>query len=137
MKKYEFLEHMADVKMRVFGQDPEDLFKNAVEGMAKIQKESKVKNQKLEIRKPIKIKSMDTETLLVDFLSAILTQSDIENAVFPKAEIKKLSENAIEAEILGSKVDKFDEDIKAVTYHGIEVKKREEKTFEATVLFDV
>ncbi len=41
--KFEFLEHTADVKMRVFGKTREEIFKNAVLGMAEIQKSSKLK----------------------------------------------------------------------------------------------
>jgi len=72
----------------------------------------------------------------VDFLSAVLTQSDIEHAVFSEVKIKRMTDTEIEAEIFGAKVDKFDEDIKAVTYHSAEVKQKNEK-WEAMVLFDV
>ncbi|MEW6407633.1 MAG: archease [Patescibacteria group bacterium] len=161
MKKFEFLEHTADVKMRVFGATLEELFCNAVLGMASLQipnskfqilNKSQISNSNHEphevhgcpesyvvqgkIQKEIKIASQNLETLLVDFLSEVLTQSDIEHAVFPRAKIKKLTNTEIEAEIFGQKVDKFDEDIKAVTYHGMEVKKVGEH-WEAVVLFDI
>jgi SHS2 domain-containing protein len=139
MKKFEFLEHTADVKMRIFGITLDKLFKNAVLGMAKLQK-SKVKSQKsklqFKIQKFVELKSSDLETLLVDFLSAVLTQSDIEHAVFPEIKIKKLTNTEIEAEIFGVKIDKFNKDIKAVTYHGAEVKKAGDH-WEAIVLFDI
>lgn len=143
MKKFEFLEHTADVKMRVFGATLKELFCNAVLGMAtiqmpnfKLQIPNKFQNSKSKIQKEIKVKSLDIETLLVDFLSEVLTQSDINNIVFPKAKIKRLTKNAIEAEIFGYKIDKFKEDIKAVTYHGVEVKKVGDH-WEAVVLFDI
>ncbi len=43
----------------------------------------------------------------------------------------------IEGEIFGQKAERFGEDIKAVTYHNLEIKKTKNKTWEATVLFDI
>lgn len=150
MLKFEFLEHTADVKMRAFGATLEELFANVVLGMAAIQIRNpkslsprqageirkKFQISKSKIQKNIKIQSENIETLLVDFLSVILTQSDIEHAVFTEVKIKKLTAQEIKAEIFGAEVDKFDEDIKAVTYHGVEVKKKN-GNWEAVVLFDV
>lgn len=138
-KKFEFLEHTADIKMRVFGKTREEIFENAVLGMAELQS-SKLKSQsskpQFKTQKFIKVKSQNPEILLVDFLSAVLTQSAIEHAVFSKAKIAKLTNTEIFAEIFGAKIEKFDEDIKAVTYHNVEVKQKNDR-WEAMVLFDV
>ncbi len=135
MKKYELLEHVADIKMKVYGKSLEDLFSNAAYGMANIQK-LKVKSEKLKVKRTIKIKSTDSETLLVDFLSEILTLSDTYHEVYPKVSAIKINQNEASAEILGFSIDQFDEDIKAVTYHGLQVKKVDDH-WEAVVLFDI
>lgn len=139
MKKFEFLDHPADVKMRVYGKTLEELFRNAVLGMANIQISNlsqRKELKKLKVKKKIRVKSLDQETLLVDFLSAILTQSDINDCVYPEVKIKKFSEKEIEAEILGFKVSQFDEDIKGVTYHDLAMRKKR-NIWQATVLFDI
>jgi SHS2 domain-containing protein len=141
MKRFELLEHTADIKMKVYGKSPEELFSNAAYGMACIQNQkSKIKNQnknsKFKIKRNLTVKSLDLESLLVDFLSEILTLSDTYHEVYSKVLIVKLNKNKVEAEIEGFGVDQFDEDIKAVTYHGLEIKKVDDH-WETIVLFDV
>lgn len=141
MKKFEFLEHTADVKIRVFGDSLEDLFKNALLGMTEIQSQisnlrTQNYNSKLKTKRKIKIESADRESLLVDFLSEVLTLSDTNQEVYPEISNIKIENNKLEAEILGYKVDRFDEDIKAVTYHGVRVVEKEGK-WEAEIVFDI
>jgi len=84
----------------------------------------------------IKIKSADEQSLLVDFLSEALTLSDINNEVYFEVRFKNLAETELEAEIFGQPIQRFDLEIKAVTYHGLESKKVGDH-WEATVLFDI
>ncbi len=134
--KYEILDHKADLKIRAFGKTKEELFLNVLSGMSE--------NMKPELQKPgektkrkIKLSSFDFQALLVDFLSEILYLSQVNKEVFFEAKFKKFSENEIDGEIFGQKTERFGEDIKAVTYHNLEIKKTKNKTWEATVLFDI
>ncbi|PIU46821.1 hypothetical protein COS93_01570, partial [bacterium (Candidatus Gribaldobacteria) CG07_land_8_20_14_0_80_33_18] len=75
-KKYEILEHKADLKIRAFGKTKQELFLNMLLGMTSGLR-PKVKNPCLRRRekpkiKIIRIKSLNLETLLVDFLSEVL-----------------------------------------------------------------
>ena len=143
MRKYKFLPHTADVRMKVEADSIPELFVGAMEGMARILKSSKFKVESSKLRKGIKISAQGVTPLLIDFLSAVLTQSQIEKAVFYEAQFEKLNPSTssgqaeLEAETIGAKVDGFDEDIKAVTYHGAEVAKNKEGNYEVTVLFDI
>ncbi len=143
MKKFEILEHTADIKIRIFGQSLADLFKNALFAMVAIQipnykfqitNKSQIPNSKMTRR--VKVKSVDKEALLVDFLSEVLSLSDINNEIYPECDIIKLDDNEIEVEVRGLKVDQFDEDIKAVTYHGVKVGKVGDH-WEAEIVFDI
>jgi len=132
---YEILEHTADLKIRVFGKTKEELFLNAVLAMGDGLR-PKIKNQKSKIKK-IKIKSDNLETLLVDFLSEVLYLIQVNKEVYTDVKFKKFSDNRIEAELTGQKVERFGEDIKAVTYHGLEICKKPDRTLQATILFDI
>jgi len=135
MKKYEILEHKADLKIRAFGGTKEELFSNILFGMAESQRPKiKIKEK---TRREIKIKSLDLSTLLVDFLSEALYLSQVNKEVYFDAKFKKFSDREIEGELFGQKIERFDEDIKAATYHGLNIHRREGKTWEATVLFDI
>lgn len=132
---YEILEHRADLKIRVFGKTKEELFLNAVLAMGDgLQPESR--KQEAKSRK-IKIKSDNFETLLVDFLSEVLYLIQVNKEIYTDVKFKKFSDTEIEAELSGEKIERFGEDIKAVTYHDLNVHQKEDSTWEATVLFDI
>lgn len=135
MKKYEILEHKADLKIRVFGKTKKELFLNAVLAMASgLRPENR--KQKTESRK-IKIKSSNLETLLVDFLSEVLYLVQVNKEIYINVEFNKFSGNEIEAELSGQKVERFGEDIKAVTYYNLDVRQRDDDNWEAIILFDI
>lgn len=143
MKGYEILEHTADLKIKVFGRTKEELFLNALLGMRDCLKAETKKPEEKTIRQ-IEIKSNDLPSLLVDFLSEALyhvqvnkeTYNDIKfiNFADPSADSGQAE---LEAELIGQKVESFGEDIKAVTYHGLDIRQKEDGTWEAIILFDV
>ena len=135
MKRFEILEHKADLKIRVFGKTKEELFENAMIGMFEAAKyEKEIKNQKSKIK--IKVKSIDLPSLLVDFLSETLYLVETRKEVYQKVEFKKFSDNEIEATLIGKKLKRMGVHIKAVTYHQLKIKKRG-GFFEAEIIFDI
>jgi len=135
-KKYEILEHPADLKIRAFGKTKEELFFNMMIGMNE--------NMKPEIKEPIektkrniKIESPDLDSLFVDFLSEVLYLSQANKEIYFDVKFIKFTDTEIEAELFGQKVERFNEDIKAVTYHQLDARQREDSTWEATILFDI
>ncbi|MFA5084238.1 MAG: archease [Candidatus Paceibacterota bacterium] len=142
MKIFEILEHKADIKIGVFGKSLEELYKNAVFAMASVlfknQKPTKILTTKI-----LTTKSADREVLLVDFLNDVLGESQINQAVYPEARLIDFQPDGIKgisylkAEISGYKISRFDEDIKAVTYHDLSVNQNKNGVWEAVVLFDV
>lgn len=135
MKKFEILEHTADLKIRVFGKDKKELFLNALLAMVSGLR-PKIKNQNSKIKK-IKVKSSNLETLLVDFLSEVLYLTQINKEVYTDIEFELFSETELQGILKGQKIKQFGEDIKAVTYHNLEIKQKKDGTFEATILFDI
>ena len=134
MKKFEILEHKADLKIRVLGKTKEELFLNALLGM-----EESLKPKVLEevAEKEIEVKSIDLPALLVDFLNEVLYLNQVNREVYSGLKISKFWDNKLEGKVLGKKVERFGEDIKAVTYHNLKVQQKKDGTWEATVLFDV
>jgi len=153
MKAYEILEHVTDLEIRAFGKTKEELFSNMLKGMfesikPKIKDKSKNlpalptgqaggrQGQKTGVERVIKIKSADEQSLLVDFLSEALAQSDINNEAYFEAKFDKLTDKELKGKIFGWPVESFAVEIKAVTYHGLEIKKVDDH-WEAIVLFDI
>ncbi len=137
MKSYEFTSHTADVRLQVKADTLEELFKVSLEGMNQlIKKDFCNKTEKFDLKENIEIGSIDTTTLLIDFLSEVLTYCQINKAIYCNVNFKQLSDKSLECTIMGNKVDGFDEDIKAVTYHEAEIK-NENNVLQTTIIFDI
>jgi SHS2 domain-containing protein len=134
MKKFEILPHRADLKIKVFAKNKEDLFLNSMIAMFEA---SKTKGEGKIIKRKIKVKSFDLFSLLVDFLSELLYLSEVKNEVYFDIKFKKFTGKEIEGEIFGKKIKKRGIIIKGVTYHDLEIRQKRDKTFEATILFDI
>lgn len=132
---FEILEHKADLRIRAFGKTKEDLFSNMLQGMQESMK-PEVKNEEQTIRK-INVKSPDLPSLLIDFLSEALYLSQVNKEVYFEAKFKKFSDRELEIDLIGQKVERFGEDIKAVTYHNLEIDQGESGLWQATILFDI
>lgn len=134
MKPFEILPHTADFRIRVFGKDEEELFKNAFSAIFLMSRPPKLDQ---EIKTEIKVKSLEQNTLLVDFLNAVLLQMQIKRAIFNEIKIKKLTKDEIEAKITGRKIEEFSRDIKAATYHEVDIKKSSRGGLETNLVFDI
>jgi SHS2 domain-containing protein len=136
MKKFEVLEHKADLKIRVFGKTKEELFKNAMVGMFETAKYETTKRLTTK-RLTTKIKAFDLPSLLVDFLSEVLYLVETKKLVFERAEFKKFTENEIEATLIGKPLKRMGVHIKGVTYHDLNIHQEKDGTWQATILFDI
>ena len=141
MKKYEILEHKADLKIKVYGKTKEELFSNMLFAMAKSQNVTTLPEK---VTREINVNSPDLPSLLVDFLSEALYLTQVNKEVYTEVKFKKFTDPStssgqaeLEAELTGKKVERFGEDIKAVTYHSLDIHQKEDGTWQATVLFDV
>jgi SHS2 domain-containing protein len=136
MKCYELIGHTADIRLKAEGSDLQNLFTAALEGMDQIINPGVVED-KITDRIDISVESRDTTSLLIDFLSDVLTQTQIRKAVFVRVDFKILTPTHLQATLYGAKIDHFDQDIKAVTYHEADVHKNECGNWETMIVFDI
>ncbi|MGH2575315.1 MAG: archease [Ignavibacteria bacterium] len=138
MRKFEILPHTADIRLKVEAEDLKDLFVSALEGMNFIIKNDFSKKESLmNFRDVITVNSYDVSILLVDFLSKILTLSHQYKALFHTVKFLHFNENSLNALVEGDKIKGFDEDIKAVTYNEVEIRKNEKNNYETLIVFDI
>lgn len=135
MKKYEVLEHKADLKIRIFGKSKKELFLNALLAM-NFGLRPEILDGK-SVKRKIKAKALDLSALLVDFLSEALYLTQAKKEIYESVNFIKFADLELEVEIFGKKTKKFGEDIKAVTYHNLKIIKNKNDVWQATVLFDV
>lgn len=132
---FEEIEHTADRALRIYGADLEELLLNAALGMNSLMvTELRPGSDRLE--KSVEIDAMDTETLLVEWLSELSYWAEVDMLVFHEFEMEKVSATHLKATIYGSRVTQLEKHIKAVTYHNLEIIQAE-KGLTATVVFDV
>lgn len=133
---FKILEHIADLRMAVIGKNYQEIFKSALAGMADILKQGVGRFPAVKKRK-IKVASVDYDALLIDFLNEALYQTQINKEVYFNVRFKDLKPTGLKAEILGIPIEKFDEDIKAVTYHEAGIKQNEKGEWETNIIFDI
>ena len=136
MRKHSFDEHTADVRLVVQGDSLGELFTAALEGMAELIKHDGCSRKGDQVE-TITLSAADSTSLLIDFLSEVLTRTHVNNVVYNIVDFSILNEKDLEATIKGCSVEAFDEDVKAVTYHEAEIKKNEESIFETVIVFDI
>lgn len=135
MQNYEILEHTGDVKIKAYGKSKEELFQNAMEGMFKILN-PKSRGQDLK-RRIVRIESSDSNALLVDFLSEINYLRQIHSEIYNEVKFMKFSDTVLQAKLQGREVEEFGEDIKAVTFHDLDIYQNPQGMWETIIVFDV
>ncbi len=90
----------------------------------------------------IKLEADNLEGLLFAWLNELLYINETKLVILSKFKIKELSDYQLKAEVGGAKINlpsiKIIKEIKAVTYHRLEIKKDEESgLWRAQVIFDI
>jgi len=138
MKIYELIEHTADVGIKAYGKNISEAFENAAKGMFDIITDNSEIESTGEYE--IHLEAPDLEQLLVDWLSELLFLNSAKNLVFSffKVELDEKN-NSLSAHVFGEKYNiskhKIGSEIKAVTYHILEV--RNKRPYHVQVLFDI
>lgn len=132
---YEILEHTGDVRLKVSGETKEQLFQDAVKGMFGILK-PKIEDKVSKVR-PVNIKSSDINALLVDFLSEVNYVRQVRKEAYEEVSFTRFSDTELQGELRGYAVEEFGEDIKAVTFHELNIQKNPQGLLETNIVFDV
>jgi len=137
-KKYKFINHTADVGIKVWGESLESLLENAAYSMFDILTE--LDKVKVKESLGVEIEGKKTDELLADWLRNLLYKFNGEGYLLREFNIEEISKKGLKAKVRGEKLDlsrhTLKTEIKAVTYHGLEVKKTGQG-WEAQVIFDV
>ena len=134
---YETFEHEADIGIRGFGSSPEQAFENAAVALYSVM----VNTGKIEPRekKAVTVSAPDRELLLVEWLNALLSLSDIERLVFSKFEVK-IKDTSLTGIAWGEPLDRAwheaHVEVKGATYHMLSVKE-EDGRYRAQCVVDV
>ena len=132
---FEEIEHTADRALRIYGSNLEELLLNAARGMNSLMVTKHSPCSDLQ-EKFVEIEAMDTESLLVDWLSELAYWAEMEMLIFQEFEIESVSPIHLRARLYGSRITQLEKHIKAVTYHKLDIVQTKIGLI-ATVVFDV
>lgn len=145
MKDFEQIAHTADLQIRVYGATQNELFRHALQGMFQVigpsTNDCVVKNDrlvcaKLDKKHEIEVTAQDLHSLLVNFLSEALYLSDVHNEAYLDCTIHSLTQTTIKATLAGVAVTRFNLEIKAVTYHDLQIQQNDDQ-WQADIVFDI
>ncbi|MFH1351585.1 MAG: archease [Pseudomonadota bacterium] len=135
---YTVLDHTADLGIQVYGKSLKNLFENA--GMALMHLMVKGKSLEKTSPKSISISGEDLCDLMVRWLGELLYLFEGENLLVSSINIGYISDTRLEASLetihLNPKAHEILSEIKAVTYHQIEVADKGDH-WEAKVILDL
>jgi protein archease len=125
--------HTADWALDVWAPDMVGLLEQAARGMYELMDTHLAAGPRL--RRQIQVEAEDAEGLLVAFLSELLFLGEQEGLGFDQIELH-LQGWRFRAELKGAPMISQSKEIKAVTYHNLQVRWSNER-LEATIVFDV
>jgi SHS2 domain-containing protein len=127
------ISHTADQALRITATSLEQLFIKSAEGMYVL---AGVKtDHSILIARQLIVSGMDSESLLVAFLSELLYLLEEEKIAFHYFNLG-ISADSLTCSLTGSPVSRLQKSIKAVTFHDLQILRTAEG-FETTLVFDV
>ena len=137
-KKFRILDHTADLGILVYGKDVEELFSNAGEAFFDIITDLQRVSESTE--RIIRVEGPNLEDLMVRWLGELLYVHDVDGFLFRSFSIDELRDGSLKARARGEAFDErrhvIKTEIKAVTYHKIQVKEEKER-WRARIIFDL
>jgi SHS2 domain-containing protein len=134
---FETIEHTADVGIVAYGRDLPELFGNAARGMFHFLIDPK----EVEPReaRSLTVEAEDLDGLLVAWLNDLLVVLNADGFIPGEFIVEEVTPTHVQATLRGEAVDparhRFRLDVKATTYHALEVK--QSNGWSARVIFDV
>lgn len=133
--KYKFLEHTADIKFQAYGKNIQEVFENCGLALFKSIYSGKIKNV---LKKEIKVRGRDAESLLYNFLEEFLFLLDSEGFLVSGIKNIKIDEKKFKMQctLFGdlSKNYSIETSVKAVTYNEMFIKKEKGRIIAQVVL---
>ncbi|MGD9153157.1 MAG: archease [Gammaproteobacteria bacterium] len=133
MKKYEYLEHPADLKVRAFGKTLPKLFINAACAITNFLYE--VEETQVTKTEKVQVEANNLEDLFINWLTEILYLSDTNHLACVNFEIESFDEKRLVIDV-GMISAAAKDDIKAITYSELRVKKNND-IWEAVFVCDL
>jgi riboflavin kinase/FMN adenylyltransferase len=119
--RYREIEHTADRALQVWGQDLASLFVGAAKGMYSLMGELGEDGPVATRWREVSLEADDREILLVEWLNELLFLAETEGLLFVDFNVESADDGVLKAQAGGIPADVTKADIKAATFHDLEV----------------
>ena len=127
------ISHTADWELEVWAPDLESFLEHAARGMYHLTHLELVSQPRL--TRNFEIKFSEPETLLIDFLTELIYLTESEKIAFNDFNLQ-IQGDRLNAKLSGSKIESLAKEIKAATYHNLEIREYKNGLI-ANIVFDV
>ena len=136
-KRFEIIDHTADVGIAAYGEDLKEAFANAAYALFSMMLDLEGVDDAL--CRQVEVNADDRSDLLVAWLNELIYVFEVDNMLFTRFDIGELTETRLRATCYGEKIDperhKIKVGFKAATYHMLKID--EGDGFRVQVLFDI
>lgn len=131
---FEEISHTADWSIRVWADDLAGLLTESARGMYVLANAEQSDGPRL--KRALSLDAVDGESLLVAFLEELLYLAEAENLIFNSIGKMKIDGYQLKVEMEGAAITSIDKEIKAVTFHNLEIR-QSARGLEVEIVFDV
>jgi len=136
VKRFQFIEHTADIGLIAYGQSLSEAFANAAYGLFSIIAELKTVKE-IESRQ-LELNEEDSEALLFEWLNRLIYLFDVEMLLLKRFDIRDFDGRGLKAICYGEKYDpsrhQLKTGVKSATYHMLKIDSGKNQV---RVIFDV
>jgi SHS2 domain-containing protein len=138
MKKYELLNHTADIGIIAYGRTKEEAFASTAEAMFDLI--TPIEDIQERTRFDVEVDAEDLESLLVTWLNELLYIFEVKGLIFKRFEVTLIGNGQLISHCYGEKYDSkkhvIQRYIKAVTYNLLKIESQGDKWY-IQVVFDI
>jgi SHS2 domain-containing protein len=132
---YTFLDHTADVRLKVSGATQAALFAECVAALMELLQPGAPQGPA--VLRHVTVTASDPTSLLIDFLGLVLLGALTRRECYERVDFQMLTDRSLQAELHAVPVAGFGKDVKAVTYHEAEVKQDAAGAWETVIVLDI
>ncbi len=137
-RRFEIIDHTADVGVVVYGANTKELFANAA--LALFSLITDLESIERTLRIDLQVSSKDKDSLLVDWLNELIYTFDVKRVLLSQFNIEALGHRHLKASCYGEHFDpskhKIKVGVKAATYHMLKLD-RNGDGYRARIIFDI
>ncbi len=137
MRKFELLEHTADVAVKVLASTKAGLAIAAVQGMFAAAEPRLGAEDAPDVKRPFDVSGEDFPSLLVNLLNEAVSLGNLHHERYQDISFALITDKKAEGEFVGKPVAGFGTEIKAATHHDLKVEKNVNGEWETVITFDV